>query len=77
MKNCIRSPYEKPLKSGFIENSNFENNRDPCLSWYLVNHHVQKILNTSGKGGLRASKAELRTAKFDPYFERKNKTKMG
>jgi len=31
MKNCIRPLYEKlkPLKSGFIENSNFENNRDP------------------------------------------------
>ena len=34
MKNCIRPHYEKlkPLKSGFIENSNFENNRDPCLA---------------------------------------------
>ena len=34
MKNCIRPPYEKlkPLKSGFIENSNFENNRDPCTN---------------------------------------------
>ena len=33
MKSCMRPPYEKlkPLKSGFIENSNFENNRDPCL----------------------------------------------
>ena len=32
MKNCIRPPYEKlkPLKSGFIDNSNFENDRDPC-----------------------------------------------
>ena len=32
MKNCIEPHYEKlkPLKSGFIENSNFENNRDPC-----------------------------------------------
>ena len=31
MKNCVRPPYEKlkPLKSGFIDNSNFENNRDP------------------------------------------------
>ena len=29
MKNCIRPPYEKlkSLKSGLIENSNFENNR--------------------------------------------------
>ena len=34
MKNCIRPLYEKlkPLKSGFIENSNFENNRDPLLN---------------------------------------------
>ena len=32
MKNCIRPPYKKlkTLKSGIIENSNFENNRDPC-----------------------------------------------
>ena len=31
MKTCMRPPYEKlkHLKSGFIENSNFENNRDP------------------------------------------------
>ena len=31
MKNCIKPHYEKlkPLKSGFIKNSNFENNRDP------------------------------------------------
>jgi hypothetical protein len=33
MKNCIRPHYEKlnPLKSGFRENSNFENNRDPAI----------------------------------------------
>ena len=38
MKNCIRSPYEKlkPLKSGFIENSNFENIETPviCIAEY-------------------------------------------
>ena len=36
MKNCIRPNYEKLklLKSGFIENSNFENNRDPCFQSY-------------------------------------------
>ena len=36
MKNCIRPHYEKfnPLKSGFIENSNFENNRNPCINIY-------------------------------------------
>ena len=35
MKNCIRPPYEKlkPLKSGFIENCNFENDRE---SWNRV-----------------------------------------
>ena len=34
MKNCIRLPNEKlkSLKSGFIKNSNFENNRDP---WFM------------------------------------------
>ena len=38
MKNCIRPHYEKlkSLKSGFIENSNFENIRDPCLQALLV-----------------------------------------
>ena len=32
MKNCNRPHYEKlkPLRSGFIENSTFEKNRDPC-----------------------------------------------
>ena len=37
MKNCIRPPNEKlkSLKSGFIENSNFENNRDACDSFKL------------------------------------------
>ena len=38
MKNCIRPHYEKlkPLKSGFIENTNFENNRDPCSDYILT-----------------------------------------
>ena len=38
MKNCIRPHYEKlkPLKSGFIENSNFENNRDPWIIISLI-----------------------------------------
>ena len=44
MKNCIRPPYEKlkSLKSGFIENSNFENNRDPCLvtTWWPLDDHL-------------------------------------
>ena len=39
MKNCIRPHYEKlkPLRSGFIENSNFENNRDPWSKTDLLN----------------------------------------
>ena len=41
------------------------------IRWYLVNPHVQKIQNMYGKGGKRVSKAELQTAKVDPYFERK------
>ena len=43
MKNCIRPLYEKlkPLKSGFIENMNFENNRDP----YVVNVVMVIMIN--------------------------------
>ena len=43
MKNCIRPHYEKlkPLKSGFMENSNFENNRDPCTG---LNKGVKKLV---------------------------------
>ena len=39
MKNYIRPHHEKlkPLKSGFIENTNFENNRDP---WCYVHEIV-------------------------------------
>ena len=31
MKNCIRPPYRKlkPLGTGFVENSNFENDKRP------------------------------------------------
>ena len=41
-KNCRRPPYKKlkSLKSGFIENSNFENNRVPCLN--VVKYSEQK-----------------------------------
>ena len=44
MKNCIRPHYEKlkPLKSGFIENLNFENNRDPWLD--KVNLAMQSVV---------------------------------
>ena len=39
MKNCKRPHYEKlkSLKSGFIENSIFENNRDPWVTAHGVN----------------------------------------
>ena len=43
IKNCIRPPYKKlkSLKSGFIENSNFENNRDPrTRCWCVTNEGV-------------------------------------
>ena len=44
MKNCIRPHYEKlkPLKSGFIENLIFENNRDPCQENSLVSQNQYK-----------------------------------
>ena len=46
MKNCIRPHYEKLklLKSGFIENLIFENNRDPWImptTNDLVDHKVE------------------------------------
>ena len=38
IKNCVRPPHKKlkSLKSGFIENSNFENNRDPCYRAHIM-----------------------------------------
>ena len=61
MKNCIRPHYEKlnPLKSGFIENSNFENNRDPwncknvaiCIGRDFEGKHINMTCAASrGKG---------------------------
>ena len=45
MKNCIRPHYKKlkPLKSGFIENLIFENNRDPWPPRLLPCHHAQEL----------------------------------
>ena len=45
MKNCMRPPYEKlkSLKSGFIENSNFENNRDPCPPPPFATHILNRL----------------------------------
>ena len=56
MKNCIRPHYEKlkPLKSGFIDNSNFENNRDPCghvqiIFFLLVDNWCTKMERLENK----------------------------
>ena len=56
MKNCIRPHYEKlkPLKSGFIANSNFENNRDPWSEVYL--DVVDVLLCCDGGGQLDLAK---------------------
>ena len=45
MKNCIRPHYEKlkSLKSGFIENSIFENNRDPWRPPPRLSIHPDKM----------------------------------
>ena len=53
IKNCIRPPYKKlkSLKSGIIENSNFENNRDPCQV-------VRDILLVAKKQSFRISKLQ-------------------
>ena len=53
MKNCIRPPYEKlkPPTSGFIENSNFENNRDPCHILSVVNPNLVYIAHLQNRGG--------------------------
>ena len=42
IKNCIRPPYKKlkSLKLGFIENSNFENNRDPCPPLFHITKYI-------------------------------------
>ena len=46
IKNCIRPPYKKlkSLKSGFIENSNFENNRDACNDAYELANSVDWLI---------------------------------
>ena len=47
MINCIRPLYEKlkPLKSGFIENSNVEKKRDPCTQVFLLMFFFQQGTN--------------------------------
>ena len=54
IKNCIRPPYEKlkSLNSGFKENSNFENNRDP---WCNVH---RTFLERHGTVGVRVYTVE-------------------
>ena len=44
---------------------------------HLVNPHVQTVQNMYSKGGVRVFMAELRTAKVDPYFERRKITFCG
>ena len=41
----------------------------------LVVPHVKTVQNMYGNGGVGVFKAELRTAKVDPYFERKKSPK--
>ena len=59
MKNCKRPLYEKlkSLKSGFIENSIFENNRDPCeivyFQYLLVGSSQCQRLEDLALGGWR------------------------
>ena len=55
MKNCIRPHYEKLklLKSGFIENSNFENNRDPWNQAYWTKPNQPKQPNIIGLSSQR------------------------
>ena len=59
MKNCIRPHYEKlkPLKSGFIENSNFENNRDPCKRRSLMEAFTRQLTSVARISGWRRSPA--------------------
>ena len=66
MKNCIRPPYEKlkSLKSAFIENSNFENNRDP---WEPPNNLLAK---RAGPKGLRAESARAFTGRRNSHSGR-------
>ena len=61
MKNCIRPHYEKlkPLKSGFIENSNFENNRDPWGWWTVLSKRSKNQYPVEWKS-IYGSKAMIR-----------------
>ena len=57
MKNSIRPHYEKlkPLKSAFIENSNFENNRDPWMMMMavLISLAAKKGMHKNGNTVIR------------------------
>ena len=39
------------------------------IAIHILNPHVQTDQNLYDKGGQRVSKAELKTAEVDPYFE--------
>ena len=51
IKNCIRPPYKKlnTLKSGFIENSNFENNRDPWGHFTSSNTNLDQFSSSESR----------------------------
>ena len=61
----LRPPYRKlkPLKPGFIENSNFENNRDPCQphrggqSLFYDRPSCFRKLHSNFSGNLQISRA--------------------
>ena len=44
------------------------------IGWFHVKEHVQSFQNMYGKGGEGVFKAELRPAKVDPRFKKRNKT---
>ena len=73
MKNCIRPHYEKlkPLKSGFMDNSNFENNRDPWKGEMVVKGIINEVMSSidnevskkkvNGEKGKRKGEKRFRT----------------
>ena len=74
MKNCIRPHYEKlkPLKSGFIANSNFENNRDP---WHEMVEPILLGESTSSipKGSVKKMRLKDRLPTSKLTFKHKKK----
>ena len=78
MKNSIRPHYEKlkSLKSGFIENSIFENNRDPCgkpspLPWLPLHSRSRYPIGVWGKELLNSCSPILTLATNKHYQRHK------